>query len=75
MSPMLRSVLSGSLLRICALFRSLPGCCHGECGSQKYTGMPVSASTRSQWAISRPRSQVRLWRMVSGTLYMAAMTA
>ena len=73
--PMLRLVLLGSHRRSMPLVCSLVARCQGERGSQKYTVRPVSVSTEHQLAISRPWSQVSVFRKCWGTREKASQIA
>lgn len=44
---------------------SLEPRCHGLCGSQKYTAIPVALASSLCLVISRPWSYVTLWRNTS----------
>ena len=58
----------GKYWRSSPLVFSLVPRCHGLCGSQKYTGRPVSIRSCACWAISAPWSQVSDRRSCSGSV-------
>src|SRR5690625_1851584 len=63
-----RSVPLGKYWRRSPLLFSFVGRCQGECGSAKYTFVPVSRVNSAWFESSLPRSQVRVWRNCSGNL-------